>query len=186
MSSSNVELVRSLTDAWNQSGDPGLDAYHEDAEFDFGAWGFDFSGSFRGRDVIDRMVGEVKETWEEIKVEPGDLIDAGDKVVLSGRFSLRQRGTGLLVRDSGSLVYSLIEGKIARVELYRDHQQALEAAGMRTTARRPATRWRDPSEQKNPALAGAFPSEDGSEGREPPFPALVRDGNIANRGSSAQ
>lgn len=141
MSSGNVELIRSLTDAWNKSGDPGLDAYHEDAEFDFGAWGFDFSGSFRGREVIDRMVGEVKETWEEIEVEPVDLIDAGDKVVLSGRFSLRQRGTGLQVRDSGSLVYSLVDGKIARVELYRDHEQALEAAGIREAgARNPLAR----------------------------------------------
>jgi ketosteroid isomerase-like protein len=136
MSSSNVELIRSLTQSWNESADPGLDAYHEDAEFDFGGWGFDFSGSFRGREVIGRMVGDVEQTWEEIKVEPVEFIDAGDKVVLSGRFLLRQRGTGLQVRDSGSCVYTLLDGKIARVELYRDHEQALQAAGVKQAADR--------------------------------------------------
>ena len=83
------------------------------------------------------MVGDVKETWEEIKVEPLEFIDAGDKVVLAGPL-LRCASAEPAYRSAtrAACVYSLLDGKIARVELYRDHEQALEAAGIREAAAR--------------------------------------------------
>ena len=58
--------------------------------------------------------------------------------MLLGRFFLRQRGSGLQVRDTGSCVYTVLDGKIARVEMYRDHQQALQAAGVTDAPPQPA------------------------------------------------
>ena len=134
MSSSYVELVRSLIDAWNDSAHPGLDRFHPDAEFDFDGWGFDVSGTFTGTDQLYLIVENARETWEQIKLDPVEFIDAGDKVVLWTRFLLRQRGSGLHVSDSGSLVFTFVEGKIARFAIYREHERALTAAGLRETA----------------------------------------------------
>jgi ketosteroid isomerase-like protein len=131
MSSSDVELVRSLIQGWNQAADPRLDLYTDDAEFDFDGWGFAVSGSFTGVEHLSAALREIQQTWEEIKLEPVEFTEAGDCVVVEALFYLRQRGSGLQVSDSASLVYSLVDGRIARLEIHRDHELALAAAGLR-------------------------------------------------------
>ena len=132
MSSANVALVRSLIQAWNDRGDPSVDAYHEDAQWDFQGWAFDLHGTFRGTKGLLEMVDELRAEWEEIRVEEEQYMEAGDKVAFFGRFYARRRQSGLEVSDSGTCIFTLRDGKIARFSLLHDRQQALAELGQQT------------------------------------------------------
>ncbi len=134
MSERNVELVRSLTKSWNSVGDPSLHVYHADAEFDFSGWDFDIHGTFQGLPAIGEALGSLADTWEEMRVDPQEFIDAGDKVLFVGRFLARRRDTGLEVSDSGTCVFTFRDDKISRFDLYRDHASALADAGVKQAA----------------------------------------------------
>jgi uncharacterized protein len=131
MSSENVALVRSVIRAWNDRGDPSVDAYHEDAQWDFEGWTFDLHGVFHGTDAMTGMVEGLHAEWEEIRVEEEQYMEAGDKVAFFGRFFARRRSSGLDVSDSGTCIFTIRDGKIARFSLLHDRERALELMGQR-------------------------------------------------------
>ena len=131
MSSENVALVRSVIRAWNDRGDPSVDAYHEDAQWDFEGWTFDLHGVFQGTEALTRMVEGLRAEWEELRVEEEQYWEAGDKVACFGRFFARRRSTGLDVSDSGTCIFTIREGKIARFSLLHDRDRALDLMGQR-------------------------------------------------------
>ena len=129
MSSDNVALVRSIIRAWNDRGDPSVDAYHPDAEWDFQGWAFDLHGTFHGTEALVEMVEGVRAEWDEIRVEEEQYMEAGDNVAFFGRFYARRRHTGLEVSDSGTCIFTVRDGKIARFSLIHDRERALELLG---------------------------------------------------------
>jgi ketosteroid isomerase-like protein len=129
MSSENVVLVRSVIRAWNDRGDPSVDAYHENAEWDFQGWTFDLEGTFQGTAGLLEMVKGLHTEWEGIRVEEEQYMEAGDKVAFFGHFYARRRKTGLEVSDSGTCIFTIREGKIARFSLIHDRKRALALLG---------------------------------------------------------
>jgi uncharacterized protein len=130
MSRENIALVRLLIDNWNARLEATLDAYHDDAEWDFTGWDYSVAGTFRGTDGLDEMLAFVKEAWEEVRVEPVEYVDAGDNVVFFGRFYARRRGGDLEVSDAGTCVFTLRDGKVSRFRLFRSFDDALAAVGL--------------------------------------------------------
>jgi len=131
MPSENVTLVRSIIDAWNDRGDPSLDAYHDDAEWDFRGWGFNLRGTFHGTESFAQMLEGLREEWDEIRVEAEQYVEAGDRVAFFGRFYSRRPGrSGLEISDSGTCVFTFSEGKIVRFSLLRDRDEALSLLGV--------------------------------------------------------
>jgi ketosteroid isomerase-like protein len=59
-----------------------------------------------------------------------EIIDAGDRVVLSAHHRGRGRGSGIKVDARYYEVYTLRDGKIIRVDEYTERIAALEAAGL--------------------------------------------------------
>ena len=59
-----------------------------------------------------------------------EIIDAGDRVVLSAHHRGRGRGSGIKVDARLYEVYTLRRGKVIRVDEYTDRAAALEAAGL--------------------------------------------------------
>jgi ketosteroid isomerase-like protein len=59
-----------------------------------------------------------------------EIIDAGDRVVLSAHHRGRDRGSGIKVDARYYEVYTLRDGKIIRVDEYTERIAALEAAGL--------------------------------------------------------
>ena len=102
MSQENVEVVRRGYDAFN-SGDVGM----------------------------RRFVEEIDEVWEDFRLEPLDFIDAGDKVVVSHLIRGSGKGSGVDVELPSTSVYTLRSGKVIEARMYREHAEALEAAGLR-------------------------------------------------------
>ena len=52
----------------------------------------------------------------------------GDAVVVRARSTARGRASGASVEEDISLVYWHRDGKVVRLEVFRSHQDALEAA----------------------------------------------------------
>ena len=71
-----------------------------------------------------------EEMWTDYRFEVEDLVDAGDKVVLLYRQVGKSKESGVEVEERAGWVYTLREGKIARVEMFQDRETALRAAGV--------------------------------------------------------
>jgi ketosteroid isomerase-like protein len=134
MSAEDVQLVRSAYEAWGQEGPSGgpramAPYFHDDVEV-HDPPDLPDAGVQRG---IEEAVG----TWEErrklldIKIEPRELIDAGDgQVVVFIRVYVQGSGSGVLFDETHGHVIRLRDGKIAETRIFRDRATALEAAGL--------------------------------------------------------
>jgi ketosteroid isomerase-like protein len=70
------------------------------------------------------------EAFDRTAVEPEELIDAGDQVVLLCTWVVRGRGSGLVRRQSQGHVWTLRDGKAVRFRWFNDQAEALNAAGV--------------------------------------------------------
>ena len=68
--------------------------------------------------------------WESYRVELEEVIDAGDEVVLLWHDYGRRAGMAVEVRVAGAAVWTVRDGKIARVAFYLDRTEAFEAVGL--------------------------------------------------------
>ena len=68
--------------------------------------------------------------WSRYRSEVEHIIDAEDRVVVLVREFGRRQGSKREVAFRAAAVWTVREGKIARVEFYPDRRQALDAAGL--------------------------------------------------------
>jgi uncharacterized protein len=130
MSRENVEVVRGIFDAWNRS------------DFD-AAWALcdprlviDRSRSladariYRGTDEVARFWADWRGTWATTNWEIDELVDAGDDVVVLGRFHGRGLESGAVVEANVAQLMTVRDGKLVRGVLFQSRSDALEAAGL--------------------------------------------------------
>jgi ketosteroid isomerase-like protein len=87
--------------------------------------------TYRGHDGLRRYLGTMEEEFKDLRIEPVELIDAGQQVISSVRFTGRGKASGAPVEMTLISVGSLRDGLIYRVRNYPDMAAALEAAGLR-------------------------------------------------------
>ena len=129
MSQQNVEIVKANFDAWN-AGD--MDAW-SDLLAPNVIWrvmpDWPEQGPFIGRDAVLLQVRQLRESWDSDAVVPvGDLIDAGDQVVL--RLIWRGVGRGPESNMEMTCIYTVREDRIIDFEFFWNHTEALKAAGL--------------------------------------------------------
>jgi ketosteroid isomerase-like protein len=129
MSQENIEIVRAAIDAWNR-GD--WDATLNDAapsfEFDFR----DSMGPGRGVYSLDQMGGyfrELTEAWESLRLGVDEFIDAGAQVVTPNILHVQGRD-GIELQARSAWVWTIRDGRVARLCFYQQRREALEAAGL--------------------------------------------------------
>jgi ketosteroid isomerase-like protein len=132
MSQENVEIVRGSLEAL---ADGGLDAL---AEF----WNPDINwraiegapddvGEMHGREAARRYVQDWFETFDNFTAVAEELLDvADDRVVAVQHVTGRAKLSGVETELRYAVVYTLREGKIARVREYHDRAEALIAVGL--------------------------------------------------------
>ena len=130
MSQENVEIVRTALAALSR-GD--LDALFKsaapDAEIDLTrAVGLD-NGVY-DLDEFRRLSEAFAESWDSVRYEADEYLDAGEHVVTPFTNHLRGRD-GIDVQARGAWLWTFRDGVIVRVCLYQVRQDALEAAGLR-------------------------------------------------------
>jgi len=129
MSRENVETVRTALAALNR-GD--LDALFKnaapDAEIDLTrAVGLD-NGVY-DLDEFRRLSEAFAESWDSVRYEADEYLDAGEHVVTPFTNHLRGRD-GIDVQARGTWLWTIRDGVVVRVCLYQVQQEALEAAGL--------------------------------------------------------
>ena len=134
MSQENVEIVRDAVVAFNRGDlDAFLDEYWAD-DIDYRAveGAPDDPGPIHGKDELRAYWQDWIDTFDQFKVEPVEVIDAGpDQVVAVIRNSGRAKLSGVEADLTFAVVYTLRDGKVARGSEYWTKEQALEAAGLR-------------------------------------------------------
>jgi ketosteroid isomerase-like protein len=111
-----------------------LAVYHEDVTTVFDTSGGlvppGLAGEHRGRDGFKRLFEEWQSVWEDLRVEPRELIDAGDRLIVTVEITGTGRGSGAPARLRYFDVYALRGGRISRHEMFADRAAALSATGV--------------------------------------------------------
>ena len=144
MSRENIEVVRDFyasLDTWLASlssgpavpleQTPGVDELfdHLDPQAE---WDWVFSPeTFRGREQLLQAVADYLETVGEWRVDVEELVDGtGDRVLAMSRVVARGKGSGAPVFQPIFTVFTVRNGKVARIEDHTERSEALEAAGL--------------------------------------------------------
>jgi ketosteroid isomerase-like protein len=80
--------------------------------------------------------GEYMSTWfdvvgADLRLEPVELIDLGERIVLLAEFAARGQASGAPFTGTIATVAVLKGGRAIRVQAYSHHAEALEAVGLR-------------------------------------------------------
>jgi ketosteroid isomerase-like protein len=130
MSQENVEVVRRGYEAYAR-GDlatAGL-AYSEDTVWDVTRFRPD-EGTHTGLEELTKYLQSWRETWAEHSFSLEQALDAGDRVVAVIVESGTGRASGAPVTIRYGQVITVRGGKIIETIVYRDVDEALEAAGI--------------------------------------------------------
>jgi ketosteroid isomerase-like protein len=132
-SDDGVEVVRRLWEAWERGDMPAVfDFYDPAVEWDMSESRVPDMGVFRGHEGVRNFFREWTAPFDEYYAHADDFKRGSEGVLVR----LRQGGRG---KHSGVEVempplwqlYRLRAGRAVRVEIYRDEERALEAAGLR-------------------------------------------------------
>jgi uncharacterized protein len=129
MSQENVEVVRRSWEAFTTQGPEGpLPFLHPevvvvDPDLPGG-------GKFEGHDGFLTFVRQVLDAFEEYRVEPEELLDAGEQVVVFLRHQGRGKASGAPIELRDAHVWTIEDGKATRIDLYLSRGEALKSAGL--------------------------------------------------------
>jgi ketosteroid isomerase-like protein len=128
MSQESMEVVRRGFEAWDrQDYEAAAAHFSPDVEIDASERVLN-PAVYRGMDGAMRFRDEIAETWEEFHVEIEDMLPAGDEVVVLVHSTGQGRASGAQVDSRAAWVVAVVDGKVSRMRLYRDREEALEAA----------------------------------------------------------
>jgi ketosteroid isomerase-like protein len=88
-------------------------------------------GTFHGREGFTRFLEGQVALFEDLRCDPKEFIDAGDRIVVPMCLSGKARSTGLVFEYHAIHVWTLRQGRAIGLRLYEDKAKALEAAGLR-------------------------------------------------------
>jgi ketosteroid isomerase-like protein len=91
--------------------------------------------TYRGHEGMRRYFDSFYEIMDEVRFEPHEFIDAGDRVVVPARLVARGRDTGIEAVQQLTMVWTLRGGKAIGCETYATKDEALEAAGAAANSR---------------------------------------------------
>ena len=133
MSQENVEAVRRHYEAFNRGE---LDAYIEalDPEFEWNGPREipDLAGTYHGPEGVRRYLSKLTEVSNDYRMLPEGFIDlGGDRVLVLAREGGHGKGSGIAVRTNRTgHVWTITDGKPARLESYWERDDALKAVGL--------------------------------------------------------
>ena len=130
MSRENVEKTTAFIEAYNRRD---FDAAVEffDPEIEWVLPAHQRSDSCRGPEEIKRFWEGLDETFDELRLDPLESLDAGDRVATRLRYYGKGRASGLQMdTEMYHQVATFRDGMMVRIEYVTDWAQALEAAGL--------------------------------------------------------
>jgi ketosteroid isomerase-like protein len=124
----HIEIVRRSFDALNSGElEPVLADVDPDVEFRTVDW-VD-AEVYVGHDGIRNLYASLREMFDEYRIEPEELIELGDHVVAPVHQTGRGRGSGIEVDVRFCMLYTFEDGRVTRIDNFRETAEALRAAG---------------------------------------------------------
>src|SRR5215213_11494846 len=123
-------MVRRAYEHFNRSGEVDFSVLDPEVVYDLSRRTFD-PLVFRGHEGVGDFLRLVREQWESRRMEPQDLIDAGDKVVASVRLVGVGRQSGVETTAHAAHVWTFRKGRIVRLTVFQTTEEALEAVRLR-------------------------------------------------------
>ncbi|MGA8925657.1 MAG: nuclear transport factor 2 family protein [Solirubrobacterales bacterium] len=128
MSEENVEIVRSIYEAFNRRDwDAGFATSAPDTELITppGIRG----GTYRGREEIQGYIEEFLTAFDEWSVLPEEFAESGDQVVAVLRLRAQPKGSNAEIDIRTGQLWTLRDGKTLSCRMFPKPADALEAAG---------------------------------------------------------
>lgn len=131
MSQKNVESISALYDHFNHTGEPDWDRFDPEAEFDpSDVVGLPRVRLAEGKEKMRGLLRDYAAAFDDWRIEPKQLIDAGDRVVAVVRDGGHVKGSGDEIFNDFTHVWTFRSGKVVHWKTFTDHARALEAAGL--------------------------------------------------------
>ena len=119
---SAVEAVRRSYEAFER-GDMEAVVADMDEEIEWHqAQGLPHGGTYRGLDAVRRAIFDPldEDWWDGFRADPTEFIDAGDQVVVLGRYTGRAKATGRALDVPFAHVWTFRDGKAVRFRQFLD------------------------------------------------------------------
>ena len=131
MSQENVEIVRRGYEYFAATGEVRAEGTAPDFVWDMSKFrGWPEQQTYEGREGARMFLRDWLEAWDGWELAVEEYHDAGDKVVAIVRQRGRSKTSGLPVDMSFGMIWTIRDGKQARMEMYADPAEALEAVGL--------------------------------------------------------
>lgn len=104
--------------------DPGIE-YHSSE-----LWQLDFDAVYHGHGGYLEVWRAVLESFEVVRLDPEELLDLGDRVLVTTTLSGHGAGTGLSTSQPHFQLFTLRRGLVVRQDDFRYRAEALKAAGL--------------------------------------------------------
>ena len=126
MSGENVEIVRRVFEALNRGDlDAVVEAYDPEVEIVTL-----MLGTYHGPEGAREAIEEGRRNLRGWKLDPNELIDAGDSVIALAHIRGAGQHSGIALGDLMALSFTIRSGLIIRQQSFRSKEEALEAAGL--------------------------------------------------------
>jgi ketosteroid isomerase-like protein len=130
MSQENVEILLDGYARYNEGERiPGLWFWHPDAEYHVAREDPD-SAVHRGIDAIRQQFANWHQAYPDLRVEVLDARANGDRVLLWVRFAGHGATSGIPLEMELAHLYTMRDGKAAKLVEYMNRDEALEAVGL--------------------------------------------------------
>lgn len=129
MSPENVEVVRDYFRAWNAGDMEAVrELYDPDAVIEaMPDW--PEPGPFVGRDAVMQQLSQARAAFDSDSIEIlSDLVAVGDRAI--ARVGWHGSGRGPQSDMEWTILCTIRDGRVINVRYFRDHAEALEAAGL--------------------------------------------------------
>jgi ketosteroid isomerase-like protein len=126
MVSDNQDRLLRAYAAFNRGIAPDWDLFDPSNEHDQ-TQGLFLDGVFYGHDGLRAALGEIEADWEDLRLEPQQVIDLGDRLLVLVRMRARVRDSHAELDAQIAHVWEFREGRAVRWSVYGDHATAMRA-----------------------------------------------------------
>jgi ketosteroid isomerase-like protein len=85
---------------------------------------------YTGRGGMSELIALLRDSWTEWRFHAERFIDAGDRVAVLIRVVARGGASGVPSERETAHVWSVRDGRLATIQIFRDRAEALDAVGL--------------------------------------------------------
>jgi hypothetical protein len=94
------------------------------------AWQIKLDPLYHGHDGYLEVWRDLLESFENVRLDPEELLDTGDRFLITVKMSSRGAGSGVFLSQPHFQLYTLRQGLVVRQHDFVDRVEALKAVGL--------------------------------------------------------